>query len=77
MAPSVSFSMATANANPGRLSPRQRMSKSVRFMASLSAASARVIPDASIQRESLVSRLRGLPGGRLAPGAMVSVFDDV
>jgi hypothetical protein len=71
MAPLVSVSIASARASPGRLSPRQRMSKCVRLMPSFSAASSRVIPDASIQRERLVSCFRGLPGDRLAPDAML------
>lgn len=43
-------------------------------MPSFSATSSRVMPDASIQLESLVSRLRGLPRERFGAAAIDEFF---
>jgi hypothetical protein len=75
MAPFVSFSIATASVRPGRREPRQSMSRWVRLIASSSAAPSRVIPEASIQRDSFVSPLRGRPGKRFDAAAMRRMFD--
>lgn len=64
MAPRVSFSSRSATSSPARCWPLHNLSRYVRATPSLSATSSRDIPDASIQRESLVSCLRGLPRGR-------------
>jgi hypothetical protein len=64
IAPRVSRSISNASARLGRVSPLHNLSRCDRAIPRSFAISSRLLPHESIQRESFVSRFRGLPRDR-------------